>query len=64
MKPDYARAHNNLGVVLAMEGDFDGAIRHFETALELVPGFMDATNNLKRALTDRRKLDESHNKIE
>lgn len=30
---DSAIGHNNLGVILAMDGDFDSAIKEFETAL-------------------------------
>jgi len=31
-RPDYAEAHNNLGIVLADRKDWDGAIRQFEIA--------------------------------
>jgi tetratricopeptide (TPR) repeat protein len=39
-------AHNNLGLVLASEGQLDEALAHFERAAELWPGFAEAQLNL------------------
>lgn len=45
-----ARAHNNLGYVLFVQGDNQGALFHLERAVELSPVFYpQASENLKRA---------------
>jgi len=45
-----ARAHNNLGYVLLVQGDYQGAVHHLERAVELSPVFYpQAGENLKRA---------------
>jgi Tfp pilus assembly protein PilF len=46
---DPAQVHNNLGIALAMTGQRDRAIAHFEEALRLRPGFREARDNLTRA---------------
>jgi len=47
LKPDYAEAHNNLGIIYAKQGRLDEAILEFRVALSLKPDFIDALNNLK-----------------
>ncbi len=37
LKPDYADAHNNLGIALAVQGRIDEAVRLYERALFLKP---------------------------
>lgn len=37
LKPDYAEAHANLGVVLSRLGDYAGAVASYEAALRLKP---------------------------
>jgi protein O-GlcNAc transferase len=60
IKPDYANAHQNLGVALVGQGQFDAAIVHFRKALELKPDFPDIThNNLGIALARRGQFDEA-----
>jgi Flp pilus assembly protein TadD len=49
VKPDYAEAHNNLGIALGTLGRLAEAIEHFELALRLNPGFADARRNLEIA---------------
>ena len=51
INPDYADAHNNLGIALGSSGDFAKAIEHFRRALEIRPGYADAQNNLKLFLS-------------
>ena len=46
LKPDYADAHNNLGVAFAKKGHMDEAIRQFQEALRLKPDYADARKNL------------------
>jgi protein O-mannosyl-transferase len=43
-------AHNNLGVNLALAGDLDGAIEHYNQALSLKSDYPEARNNLANAL--------------
>lgn len=47
--PDNIRALNNLGAVYLEFEEFDGAVKCFEGALELVPHFVIAKSNLGRA---------------
>ena len=46
MKPDYADAHNNLGIALYQQGRAAEAIREFQEALRLKPDYADARRNL------------------
>src|SRR5438128_897792 len=43
---DNSRAHNNLGVALALEGRSDEALEHFAEAARIDPGYADAHLNL------------------
>jgi spermidine synthase len=53
IKPDFAEAHNNLGVALAKRGRQDEAIAHFMQAVAIKPDFAEARNNLDVALRSR-----------
>lgn len=46
VRPDNARAHNNLGSALWRQGKAEEAAQHFERALELKPIYADAYSNL------------------
>ena len=46
-------AHNNLGTVLAEQGNLEQAAEHFRTALRINPAYDDARNNLGRYLALR-----------
>jgi len=48
LKPDFAEAHNDRGVILAAHGSFADAIACFERAVALNPGYSEARNNLGR----------------
>ena len=50
MQPDLAEANNDLGALLAQEGDLDAAISRFRAALTSIPDYPDALNNLGYAL--------------
>ena len=54
LRPDYAEAHNNLGIVLARGGRVEEAIAHFRRALELDPAQTEVRGNLDIALARRR----------
>jgi Flp pilus assembly protein TadD len=49
LNPNSPEAHNNLGLVLLMQGDADKSIPEFSTALRLKPEFRLAQENLNRA---------------
>jgi len=49
INPDLATAHNGLGVALAAQGNMERAVKEWQTALTLRPGYADAEYNLQRA---------------
>ena len=59
IKPDYADAHYNLGIVLAGRGQIDEAIAHYQKALEIKPDYAAAHYNLGNALAGRGQIDEA-----
>jgi tetratricopeptide (TPR) repeat protein len=46
--PEIAKTHNRLGVIYAMQKNFDLAAEHFEKSLEIWPGNIDATRSLEK----------------
>jgi len=54
-KPDYAEAHNNLGVALAKQGRLKEAMSHFSEALRIKPSFREARDNMDRASRKMRR---------
>lgn len=48
IRPDYSRAHNNLGNVLAVQGRTDDALRHFHEAVRSDPDNAEARFSLAR----------------
>ena len=52
-------AHNALGEDLLRRGHLDEAIAHFQTAVRIRPGFLDAESNLGVALLQQGKPDEA-----
>jgi hypothetical protein len=57
LQPDYALAHNNLGIIQRERGDLDEAVRSFQKAVEITPNCAKAHSNLAVALRDRGELD-------
>ena len=53
LKPDYAEAHYNLGIILFRKGQTDEAIRQFQEALRLKPDYADARRNLDVVLATK-----------
>ena len=49
IRPDWAEAHNNLGIALASQGRIAEALTHFERAVQLKPDFADARANRDQA---------------
>ncbi len=50
LEPNDPAIHNNLGVALIHMGRFEKAADHFRKALQLNPDYVDANENLKKAL--------------
>jgi tetratricopeptide (TPR) repeat protein len=50
LRPDYPEAHNNLGVVLRLNGDHEGAAVHYREALRLRPDYPEAHYNYAHLL--------------
>lgn len=44
--PNYAEAHNGLGVIYSIQGDFDPALQHLQQAVALAPLASHLHNNL------------------
>ena len=55
INPDFAGAHNNLGIALARNRQPEDAAGHFNEALRLNPDFLSARNNLNKILAFRKK---------
>jgi tetratricopeptide (TPR) repeat protein len=51
LRPDYAEAHNNLGLVLIQAGDDQNGIAALREAVRLAPDYAEARANLGAALT-------------
>ena len=49
IQPDWAEAHNNLGIALASQGRLAAALTHFERAVDLKPTLADARVNRDQA---------------
>jgi len=47
LRPDYAQAHNNLGVIYLYLGKVGEARKEFEQALRINPGLLPARKNLE-----------------
>ena len=59
IKPDYAEAHFNLGVVLKESGQIENAIKSYNNAISFFPKYFDAYNNLGNALKEIGRYEES-----
>ncbi len=57
--PDYAEAHNALGLVYHAMGRRVEALRHYDRAVELLPGFSEAHNNRGVLLLDLGRYDDA-----
>jgi tetratricopeptide (TPR) repeat protein len=51
LRPDFAEAYNQLGLVLIQSGDDDGGIAALREAVRISPDYADAHDNLGAALT-------------
>ena len=59
LKPDYAEAHFNLGIVLKVSGRPNLAVESYKKAIALLPNYLGAHNNLGNALKQIGRLEEA-----
>ena len=59
LKPDYAEAHFNLGVVLKVSGRPNLAVESYKKAIALLPNYLVAHNNLGNALKQIGRFEEA-----
>ena len=59
LKPDYAEAHFNLGIVLKVSGRPNLAVESYKKAIALLPNYLGAHNNLGNALKQMGQLEEA-----
>lgn len=57
--PDYANAHNTLGVALVHQGRHEEGLASFFAALEIDPGHVEANNNAANALSTLGRAEEA-----
>lgn len=57
--PDSRTAHYNLGYLLASQGKFDEAIKHYHEAIRIDPDDVEALINLSNVLKSQGKLEEA-----
>ena len=50
-RPDYVRAHNNLGVALSATGNGREAFECYQAALKIDPNYAEAYNNRRLSLS-------------
>ncbi|MCX7426936.1 MAG: tetratricopeptide repeat protein [Planctomycetia bacterium] len=59
IKPDYAEAHNGLGLVLAARGRADEATGHYQKAAALKPDYAEVHNNMGSLLAGQGRSGEA-----
>lgn len=59
LSPDYAQAHNSLGLALHRKGKLDEAVKHYLRALQIDPKCVRAHNNIGNVLAVQGKLSEA-----
>ena len=56
LKPDYATAYNNLGIILQKQNRIPLAMEHYQQAINLLPNYSDAHHNLAMLYLEQRQL--------
>ena len=64
IKPDYYKAHFNLGGVLQELGHLDAAVKSFNQALTINPNYAEAHNNIGNVFRELNQLDDAINSYE
>ena len=59
IKPDYAEAHNNLGIALWGLGKPDDAVASYHNALSIKPDYAEAHNNLGNVFYELEKSEDA-----
>ena len=62
--PDCWLAQNNLGLVLAEEGDSAAGVALYRAALKIKPDYSEALNNLSSVLIDQGRVDEAFTNLQ
>jgi tetratricopeptide (TPR) repeat protein len=63
IRPDYAKAHNDLGVALQKSERLDDAILSYRRAIEIQPGYAEAYSNLGTAFKDAGHFDQARDTL-
>jgi protein O-GlcNAc transferase len=64
LRPDFAEAHNDRGVILAANGLFAEALSCFQRAVAINPGYHEARSNFARGLRALGRFDEAAQQFE
>jgi SAM-dependent methyltransferase len=59
LRPDYAEAFSDLGVILAAQGRWSEAAEQYQRAISIKPGLFDVYRNLARALLSEGRAEEA-----
>jgi len=59
IKPDYAEAHFNHGIILKGLNRIDEAIESYQNAIAILPNYPDAHNNLGNAFREKGKINDA-----
>ena len=59
IEPKYSLGHNNLGLALQKEKDFNSAIDSFKRAIKLQPNYSEAYSNLGQAMYQNSQFEEA-----
>ena len=61
IKPDYAEAHFNHGIILKGLNRIDEAIESYQNAISILPNYPDAHNNLGNAFREKGQINDAIN---
>ena len=64
IKPDYAEAHFNHGIILKGLNRIDEAIESYQNAISILPNYPDAHNNLGNAFREKGQINDAINSYE
>jgi len=59
IKPDYAEAHFNHGIILKGLNRIDEAIKSYQNAIAILPNYPDAHNNLGNAFREKGQINDA-----
>lgn len=59
LNPEFAEAHNNIGIIFDEQGRFDEALAEYNKALLLKPKYPEAYNNIGTIFVNQNKLEDA-----